>query len=98
GEGTAVVPHLEPVREKPEAQLGRAGVLGVLDQLEDEVRALAVQLAEQFESGGVPAVAADVLLADLLVVGGHHPTVGPAGGRCGDCHAAVTGTPTASAV
>src|ERR1700743_1323418 len=54
-----------------EAQLGRPGVLGVLDQLEDEVGPLAVQLAEQVQHRGVPAVAGDVLVADLLVVGWH---------------------------
>jgi hypothetical protein len=36
------VPDLEPVAEQLESQRGRARVLGVLDQLEDEVGALAV--------------------------------------------------------
>ena len=71
GEGPAVMPQLQPVLEQLEGQLGRAGVLGVLDQLEDEVGALAVQLPEQVQHGRVPAVPGDVLLADLLVVGWH---------------------------
>jgi hypothetical protein len=71
GKGPAVVPQLQPVLEQLEGQLGRARVLGVLDQLEDEVGALAVELPEQVEHCGVPAVPGDVLLADLLVIGWH---------------------------
>ena len=71
GERPAVVPQLQPVREQLEDDLGRAGVLGVLDQLEDEVGPLAVQLSEQVQHGGVPAVPGDILLADLLVVSRH---------------------------
>ena len=71
GERPAVVPHLQPVGEELEGQLGRARVLGVLDQLEDEVSAIAVQLAEQIQYGGVPAVPGDVLVADLPVIGWH---------------------------
>ncbi len=70
-ERPAVVPDLQPVAEQPEVQPGRARVLGVLDQLEDEVGALAVQVAEQIEHGRVPAVTGDVLIADLLVVRWH---------------------------
>ena len=75
-EGAPVMPDLETVTEKLEGQLGRAGVLGVLDQLEDEVGALAVQLPEQIQYRGVPAVPGDVLVADLPVVGRHaqHPS------------------------
>jgi hypothetical protein len=68
GEGPAVVRHFQPIVKQLEGQLGRPGVLGVLDQLEDEVGALAVELPEQIEHGRVPAVAGDVLAADLLVV------------------------------
>src|ERR1700730_9397528 len=75
GERPPLVPQLQPVTEHLEGQLGRSGVLGVLDQLEDEVRALAVQLAEQVEHGGVPAVPGDVLLADLRVIGWHPGTI-----------------------
>src|ERR1700730_16690291 len=75
GERPPVVPELQPVAGHLEGQLGRSGVLGVLDQLEDEVRAIAVQLAEQVEHGGVPAVPGDVLLADLLVIGWHPGTI-----------------------
>ena len=71
GERPSVVPQLQPVRRQLEGQLGGPGVLGVLDQLEDEVSPLAVQLPEQIQHGGVPAVPGDVLLADLLVVGWH---------------------------
>src|SRR5260370_36171083 len=63
--------ELRPVIEKVEGRLGRAGVLGVLDQLEDEVGALAVELPEQVQHGRVPAVPGDVLLADPLIVGWH---------------------------
>ncbi len=71
GEVAPVVPDLQPIGEKGERQVGRAGVLSVLDQLEDEVRALAVELAEQFEHGRVPAVAGDVLRPDLVILSGH---------------------------
>ena len=71
GERPAVVPDLQPVREQLEGQRGRARVLGVLDQLEDEVGALAVQVPEQIQDGGIPAVAGDVLLADPRVVRWH---------------------------
>jgi hypothetical protein len=71
GERPAVVPDLQPVGEQPELQPGGARILGVLDQLEDEVGALAVEVAEQIQHGGVPAVAGDVLVADLLVVRWH---------------------------
>jgi hypothetical protein len=69
GERPAVVPQLQTVGEELEGQLARARVLGVLDQLEDEMRPLAVELPEQVEHRGVPAVPGDVLVADLLVVG-----------------------------
>ncbi len=71
GEGPAVVPHFQAIFKQLEGQVGRASVLGVLDQLEDEVGALAVQLPEQIQHSGVPAVPGDVLVADLLVVGWH---------------------------
>ena len=78
GEGPAVMPYLQPVGEELEGQLGRARVLGVLDQLEDEVGPLAVELPEQVQHRGVPAVAGDVLVADLPVVGRHRaPSVTP---------------------
>jgi hypothetical protein len=64
-------PYLQPIAEELEGQLGRAGVLGVLDQFEDEVRALAVELPEQFEYGCVPAIAGDVLRTNLVIVSGH---------------------------
>src|SRR6202035_5429796 len=70
-EGPAIVVHLQAIFKKLEGQLGRAGVLSVLDQLEDEVGALAVELPEQVEHGRVPAVPRDVLLADPLIVGWH---------------------------
>ena len=66
-----VVPHLEAIGEEREGQVGRTGVLGVLDQLEDEVRALAVELPEQFEYGRVPAVAGDIFRPDLVIISGH---------------------------
>src|SRR6185503_9395709 len=97
GERPPVVPQLEPVREQLEGQLGRAGVLGVLDQLEDEVRALAVQLAEQVEHGGVPAVPGDVLLADLLVIGWHPGTITQVAGQC-DTSVPARGQSSASVV
>ena len=71
GERPAVVPHLQAAGEQLERHLGRPGVLRVLDQLEDEVGALAVQPAEQVQHGRVPAVAGDVLVADLLVISWH---------------------------
>ena len=64
GEGAAVVPYLQAIVEELEGQLGRARVLRVLDQLEDEVRALAVELPEQVQHRRVPAVPGDVLVAD----------------------------------
>ena len=81
GEGPPVVPQLQAVLEELEGQLGRARVLGVLDQLEDEVGALAVKLPEQVEHGGVPAVPGDVLLADLGVVSRHRRPPPPPGRR-----------------
>ena len=91
GERPAVVPDLQPVREQLEGQLGRARVLGVLDQLEDEVGALAVQVPEQIEDGGVPAVAGDVLVADPRVVR-WHPNLRPRPPRVsGPVPHAVTG-------
>src|SRR6202012_5520381 len=71
GERAPVVLGLQPVRVQGEGQLGRAGVLGVLDQLENEVGAVAVQVAQQVQNRGVPAVPGDVLRADHAVVGGH---------------------------
>src|SRR5581483_77232 len=71
GERPAVVADLEPVVVQGEAQLGGASVLGVLDQLEDEVGALRVQAPEQVQYGRIPAVPRDVLLANLLIIGGH---------------------------
>ena len=71
GERPAVVPDLQPVAEQLERQRGRARVLGVLDQLEDEVGALAVQVPEKIQHGGIPAVPGDVLVADLCVVRWH---------------------------
>ncbi len=71
GERPAVVPDLQPVAEQLERQRGRARVLGVLDQLEDEVGALAVQVPEKIKHGGIPAVPGDVLVADLRVVRWH---------------------------
>ena len=71
GERPTVMADLEPITEKLKGQLGRARVLGVLDQLEDEVGALAVQLPEQVQHRGVPAVPGDVLVADRLVVRWH---------------------------
>jgi hypothetical protein len=65
------VPDLEPIGEKGEGQVCRARVLGVLDQLEDEVRPLTVELAEQFEHGRVPAVAGDIFRPDLVILSGH---------------------------
>src|SRR6202035_2822975 len=66
-EGTAVVPDLEPAGEELERHLARAGILGVLDQLEDEMRSVAVELAEQLEHGCIPAVAGNVVRADLVI-------------------------------
>ena len=71
GKRAAVVAYLQPIVEKLKGQLCRAGVFGVLDQLEDEVRAVAVELPEQFEDGRVPAVARDVLRANLVIISGH---------------------------
>jgi len=71
GERPPVVPDFQPVIEELEGQRGRARILGVLDQLEDEVSALAVQVPEQVQHGRVPAVPGDVLVADLLVVRWH---------------------------
>ena len=63
------MPYLQAIVEELEGQLGRARVLRVLDQLEDEVRALAVELPEQVQHRRVPAVPGDVLVTDLRVVG-----------------------------
>ncbi len=70
------MPYLKTIFEELEDQLARASVLGILNQLEDEVRALAVQVSEQIEDCRVPAVPRDVLRTDLLVISGHrrHPT------------------------
>src|SRR6185437_9870181 len=40
GEGPTIMPHLQPIFKEFEGQLRRADILGVLDQLEDEVGAL----------------------------------------------------------
>ena len=65
------MPNFKPIVEQIEDQVGGSRVFGVLYQLEDEVRALAVEVPEQVENGRVPAVARDVLGPDLLVVGAH---------------------------
>jgi hypothetical protein len=43
------MPHLQAIFKEFEGQLRRADILGVLDQLEDEVGALAVELPEQIQ-------------------------------------------------
>ena len=71
GEGPAIVPHLKAIVEELKREFPRAGILGILDQLEDEVRPVAVQLPEKIEHGRVRAVPGDVLRTDLFVVSGH---------------------------
>src|SRR5713226_7795489 len=71
GEGPAIVPYLQPILEELKSQLPRADVLGILDQLENEMRPVAVQLPEEIEHGCVRAVPGDVLRTDLVVVSGH---------------------------
>src|SRR5260370_12298748 len=71
GEGPAIVPYLQPILEELKSQLPRADVLGILDQLENEMGPVAVQLPEEIEHGCVRAVPGDVLRTDLVVVSGH---------------------------
>ena len=59
------MPDLKAISEEIEGQLGRTGVLGVLDQLEDKMGALTVELPEQVQDGGVPAVTRYILVTDL---------------------------------
>nr|WP_143728163.1 hypothetical protein [Micromonospora cremea] len=70
-EGPPVVADNEPLRFEYEAHLRRAGVLGVLQQLEDEVRSVGVEALQEAEVTGAFAVFPDVLLADARVVTGH---------------------------
>ena len=55
------MPYLQPVAESSKVSVGRVGVLGVLDQFEDEMGAFAVQASEQFDVRGVPAVPLDIV-------------------------------------
>src|SRR5216683_1698584 len=71
GEGPAIVPYLQPILEELKSQLPLADVLGILDQLENEMRPVAVQLPEEIEHGCIRAVPGDVLRTDLVVVSGH---------------------------
>src|SRR6202035_180038 len=64
GEGPAIVAHLQAIVKKREGHLVRSRILSVLDHLEDEVGALAIELSEQVQHSCVPAVTGNILVTD----------------------------------